>query len=217
MIPSFWKPRWQPFVFYKGEIDMFEKLISIATGRNTFRAFIAALIFIVVMNIGATAFFQFTNGVGILDSGGGANLLDSRTSGYSPESAYNMISAYGSQGIKYHLMIAVADMFFPPVLAFFLLLTIAYFYKPFFRSQSLIRWLIVLPIIYLVSDYLENVGIVTMLLSFPIRMSGMARFANFMFMSKHASSNATIVVIFIGLGLWIIQRHALRKELPAGV
>jgi hypothetical protein len=158
-----------------------------------------------------------TNGVGILDSGGGANLLDSHTSGYSPESAYNMISAYGIQGIKYHLVIAIADMFFPLVLTFFLLLTIAYFYKPFFRSQPLTRWLIALPIIYLVSDYLENVGIVTMLLSFPIRLAGMARFANFMFMSKHVSSNATIVVIFIGLGLWSIQRYAYQKELPARV
>ena len=196
---------------------MFEKLVSIATGRNTFRSLIAALSFIIVMNIGATAFFQFTHGVGILDTGGGANLLDNRTSGYSPESAYAMISAYGSQGITYHLMLAVADVFFPPTLAFFLLLAITYFYMPFFQSWPLARWLTALPVVYLVSDYLENIGIVTMLLSFPTRMPGMARLANFMFMSKNLSSTIAIVVILVGLGLRTIQRQVLQKEPPARV
>ena len=196
---------------------MFEKLISMATGKNTIRASIAALIFIVVMNIGSTAFFQFTHSIGILDTGGGANLLDNRASGYSPEAAYDMISAYGSQGIKYHLMLAVADVFFPPTLAFFLLLAITYFYAPFFQSRPLTRWLIVLPIVYLASDYLENVGIVTMLLSFPTRMSGMARLANFMFMSKNLSSTIAIVVILVGLALRTMQRQVLQKEPPARV
>jgi hypothetical protein len=194
---------------------MFEKLVSIATGRNTVRALMIALAFMVLMNIGATAFFHFTHGVGILDTGGGANLLDNRTSGYSPELAYDMISAYGSQGIKYHLMLAVADVFFPPTLAFFLLLAITYFYRPFFQSQPLTRWLTVLPIVYLISDYLENIGIVAMLLSFPTRTPSMARLANFMFMSKNLSSMITIVIILVGLGLRILQRQIVQKEPPA--
>lgn len=195
---------------------MFEKLISIATGRNTVRALIAALAFMVMMNIGATAFFQFTHGVGVLDTGGGANLLDNRTSGYSPESAYNMISAYGSQGIRYYLLFTVADTFFPPTLAFSLLLAIVYFYRPFFRLYPLTRWLTALPVVYLLSDYLENLGIVSMLFGFPTRMPDMARFANFMFTSKNISSNLTVAVILIGLGLCIIKRHVVQKELSAG-
>lgn len=194
---------------------MFEKLDSIATGKNTFRSFLAALIFIAVMNIGATAFFQFTHGVGILDTGGGANLLDNRTSGYSPEAAYRMISAYGSQGIKYHLMLAAADVLFPPTLAFFLLLAVTCFYRPFFRSLSLVRWLAALPVLYLVSDYLENIGIVTMLLSFPARLPGMARLANLMFMSKNLFSTVCIVVVLVGLALQIIRWQVIEKEPPA--
>jgi hypothetical protein len=196
---------------------MFEKLVSLATRRNTVRALIAALVFIVVMNIGATAFFQFTHGVGILDAGGGANLLDNRVRGYSPESAYDMISAYGSQGIKYHLMLAVADVFFPPTLAFFLLLAIVYSYRPFFQSRPLTRWLIALPVVYLASDYLENVGIVTMLLRFPIHTPGMARLANLMFMSKNLSSGIAMAVILVGVALRAIQWQIVQKEPPARV
>jgi hypothetical protein len=194
---------------------MFGKLDSVATGRNTFRSFLAALAFIIVMNVGATAFFQFTHGVGILDTGGGANLLDNRASGYSPEAAYMMISAYGSQGIKYHLMLAAADVLFPPTLAFFLLLAITYFYRRFFRSLPLVRWFAALPVLYLVSDYLENVGIVTILLSFPAHLPGMARLANFMFMSKNLFSTVSIVVVLVGLGLQIIRRQVVQKKPPA--
>ena len=181
---------------------MFNRLFPLVTGKNVMRSLIAALLFMVIMNLAATTFYQFTNGVGILDTGGGANLLDNRTVGYSPESAYRMISAYGSQGIRYHLMLTVADIFFPPVLTWFLWIAMAYFYLPFFLSKSLIRWLSVLPIIYLASDYLENVGIASMLLSFPTKVAGMARLANFMFTVKNLSSNVSIAVILIGLVLW---------------
>jgi hypothetical protein len=185
---------------------MFNRLFPLITGKNVARSLIAALLFMVAMNLGATAFYQFTNGVGILDTGGGANLLDNRTEGYSPESAYRMVSAYGNQGIRYHLMITVADIFFPSVLAWFLWITMAYFYLPFFLSKPLTRWLSVLPIIYLASDYLENVGIVSMLLSFPTRVAGMAKLANFMFTVKNLSSNTAIAIILIGLVLWGIQQ-----------
>ena len=88
-----------------------------------------------------------------------------------------------------------------PTLAFFLLLAIAYFYSSFFRTYPLTRWLTALPVVYLVSDYLENIGIVTMLLGFPASLPSMARLANFMFMVKNISSNAAILVVVIGLVL----------------
>ena len=185
---------------------MFNRLMSLATAKNVRNSLIAALLFMIAMNLGATEFYRFTHGVGILDTGGGANLLDNRTSGYSPDSAYQMIAAYGSQGIRYHLMLSTADIFFPPTLAGFLLLTIAYFYMPYFDSRRLTRWLTLVPIIYLASDYLENVGIAAMLLSFPAKVPGMARLANFMFMVKNISSNAEIFVIVLGLALAAVKR-----------
>lgn len=194
---------------------MFEKLISIATGRNTVRALIAALVFMILMNIGATAFFRFTHGVGVLDTAGGANLLDQR-SGYSPESAYEMISAYGGQGVRYYMLFTVADTFFPLTLTFFLLLATIYFYRPFFQTHPLTRGLAALPIVYLASDYLENVSIITMLLNFPTRMPGMARLAHLAFTSKNISSNLAVVVILIGLGLCALQRWSHQNELSAG-
>lgn len=185
---------------------MFNRLMSLATAKNVRNSLIAALLFMIAMNLGATEFYRFTHGVGILDTGGGANQLDLHTSGYSPDSAYQIIAAYGSQGIRYHLMLSTADVFFPPTLTCFLLLAIMYFYMLYFILHPRTRWLIALPLIYLASDYLENVGIVTMLLSFPAKVPTMARLANFMFMAKNVSSNATILVIVLGVALSVMQR-----------
>lgn len=185
---------------------MFNLLLTLATAKNVTRSFIAALLFMVVMNLTATEFYRFTHRVGILDTGGGANLLDNHTRGYSPDSAYQMIAAYGSQGIRYHLMLSTADIFFPPTLTWFLLLAIAYFYMPYFISHPPTRWLTLVPLIYLASDYLENVGITTMLLSFPAKIPDMARLANFMFMAKNISSTVAILEIVLGLVLAAKQR-----------
>ena len=185
---------------------MFIRLVSISTGRNLARSLAVLLVFMVAMNLGATAFYRYTDGVGILDTAGGANLLDNRTSGYSPELAYHMIAAYGSQGIRYHLMLTTADLFFPPILAFFLLQAITYFYSQMFKSRPITRWLVALPIVYLISDYLENVGIATMLLSFPSNVPSMARLANAMFMIKNLSSSVTVLAILVGLVLRAMQR-----------
>ncbi len=192
---------------------MFNRLLSLATAKNVRRALIVTLLFMMIMNLGATKFYQFTHGVGILDTGGGANLLDNRTSGYAPESAYKMIAAYGSQGIRYHLVLTTADLFFPPTLAFFFLLVMTYFYAQVFQSHPVTRWLVVLPIFYLASDYLENIGIASMLLSFPSNTPYIAKLANVMFMIKNLTSNVVILVILIGLVLCALQRvHDLRTK-----
>ena len=57
---------------------MVEKLHAIATARNVYRSLIFMLIMIVAVNLGATAFYRATHGVGVLDTAGGANVLDNR-------------------------------------------------------------------------------------------------------------------------------------------
>ncbi len=190
---------------------MYDKFLSIATTRNLYRSLFFLLFMIVGMNLGATAFYRYTHGVGILDTAGGANLLDNRMGGYSPEMAYKMIAAYGEQGIRYHLMLTVGDIVFPPSLALFLAIAITYFYSRLFSSRQVLRWLLVLPVIYLAADYLENVSIVTMLLSFPTSLPTVAVVANTMFTIKNLSSAVAVVTTIIGLSAWLFQRaHWLR-------
>jgi hypothetical protein len=58
---------------------MVEKLHAIAPARNVYRSLIFMLIMIVAVNLWAAAFYHSTHGVGVLDTAGGANVLDNRS------------------------------------------------------------------------------------------------------------------------------------------
>ena len=174
---------------------MVEKLHAIATARNVYRSLIFMLIMIVAVNLGATAFYHSTHGVGVLDTAGGANVLDNRSAGYSPEMAYAMIAAYGEQGIRYHLMLTAGDMVFPASLAGFFALAVTYFYSRLLSSRRVLGLLLLLPLLYLAADYLENVCIVTMLVGFPTRLLTVAMIANILFRVKNLSIGTAIGAI----------------------
>src|SRR3954469_2112690 len=147
---------------------MFDRLLAVTTHRNLFRSLFFMLMMLIVMNVAAAAFSRFTHGVGILDL----------ASGYTPEMAYTMITAYGVQGRRYHLLIDAGDMIFPPSVCVFFTLALTYFYARLTRSRVMVQALLVLPAVYLATDYLENISIVTLLLSFPARHPSIAMLAN---------------------------------------
>ena len=185
---------------------MVERLQSIATARNVFRSLIFMLIMIVAVNLAATAFYHSTHGVGVLDTAGGANVLDNRSDGYSPEMAYAMIAAYGEQGIRYHLMLTAGDMVFPASLAGFFALAVTYFYSRLFASRQVLGLLLLFPLLYLAADYLENVCIVTMLVGFPTRLPTLATIANILFHVKNLSGGLSAIIVVAGLSAGLLQR-----------
>ena len=185
---------------------MFDKLIQITNSRTLFRSLLFMLFMITIMNLGATAFYQYTGGIGIFDTAGGANLLDNRIGGYLPERAYQMISAYGQQGIRFHLLLTlIGDTIFPTSLALFFWMALAYLYSSLFPPQ-VVRWFILLPAVYLAADYLENISIVTMLLRFPTALPIIAVTGNMLFMLKNISSAAMVITTLAGLVAWLFQR-----------
>ncbi len=192
---------------------MLEKLHSIATARNVYRSLIFMLIMIVAVNLGATAFYHSTHGVGVLDTAGGANVLDNRSDGYSPEMAYAMIAAYGEQGIRYHLMLTAGDMVFPASLAGFFAIAVTYVYSRLLSSRRVLGLLVLLPLLYLAADYLENGCIVTMLVGFPSRLVTVAMIANILFHVKNLSGGLSAIIVVGGLSARLLQRT---RSLRAG-
>jgi len=184
---------------------MAERLHAIATARNVYRSLIFMLIMIVAINLGATAFYHSTHGVGVLDTAGGANVLDNRSAGYSPEMAYVMIAAYGEQGIRYHLLLTAGDMVFPASLAGFFAIATTYFYSRLLSSRRVLG-LLLLPLLYLAADYLENVCIVTMLVGFPTRLLTVAMIANILFHIKNLSGGLSVIIVVAGLSARLLQR-----------
>jgi hypothetical protein len=176
---------------------MFDRLLAVATPRNLYRSLFVMLAMLVAMNLAAALFSRYTGGVSILDLAGG----------YTPEAAYHMIAAYGEQGRRYHLLITAADMIFPPSVALFFILLIAYCYARLTRSRAAVQGLLLLPVVYFAADYLENISIAAMLLGFPAAFPRVAVLASALLGLKNLSAGALLAVALIGLGAWLVRRR----------
>src|SRR3954471_6611335 len=111
---------------------------------------------LVVVNVIATMFYRSTGGFGFLDLNGGANLLDSRPA-YTPAGAHALLAGYGATGRTRHAVLILAtDIAFPAILALFGVLATRHSTRLAGVPAAVRRWLILLPLAYLASDYTEN-------------------------------------------------------------
>lgn len=93
---------------------------------------------------------------------------------YSPGQLHDLFNHFGKSGLNEYMHIQLIDMFYPLVYALLLsgLLFIAY-------RNSKFYWVIYLPFIASVFDYLENFMLRFLALSYPDFNDGVAHFAAF--------------------------------------
>jgi hypothetical protein len=121
--------------------------------------------------------------------------LDMQSS-YSPERAYQLIGSYGEEGRQYYAIIELTlDVIYPILSALFFSAFTIYFFRRVFPLDSFWQKLPLLGPIVMVTDYLENISIVTMLLSYPHRLDGIAQAANMFTVAK--SSELELILIWL--------------------
>jgi len=134
---------------------------------------------------------------------------------YQPEKAYDMIAAYGEQGRRYYATIALTlDTVFPLLLALTFSLTLAPVFRRAFSREGVLHRAVFVPVGAMVADLLENVGIVTMLLSYPKRLPAVALLTSSFSTVKWTAVAAESLLVVIGLIAWLIS--TLRGEGSAG-
>lgn len=117
---------------------------------------------------------------------------------YSPETAYEMIEAYGEEGrASYARAAMTVDVAYPIVytLMFMVWLTLAL--RSANVSSSRRCFISMLPLSVFVLDLIENTGIVTMLKLYPEKYETLAMATSF---ATSAKWSAAAVVILITLG-----------------
>lgn len=113
-----------------------------------------------------------------LESISGYRLLDSQFS-YKPEEVFSRMQAYGEMGRKLYLFTDfTVDLIYPILytLLFSILLTLLL--RRGFSPESPLRRLQLLPFGMIVFDYLENIAICTLLITFPARPVALAWLAS---------------------------------------
>ncbi|MFG2823359.1 hypothetical protein ACGFX4_28525 [Kitasatospora sp. NPDC048365] len=140
-------------------------------GRVAFAALGAFAVLMAAMSVAATRFHD-TYGSGILNLLGARNAAEPRTGGYSADTAYAWLTAFGADGRRDHLLILLLDL---PLIAAFTLFTAATLRWATPRARSGLRWtLLAVPLAAAAANLLEDAGLTVLLSAFPVHLDGLA-------------------------------------------
>lgn len=173
----------------------------ISTGRN--------VLFPLVIFIGMNIFFILSSASPIakMTAFSNGSLLDMEFN-YSPNKAYQVLQAYGAGGRAFYASTFVIIDFFTPILMnLFLAMTISILFRQAFLPDSPLQRFNLLPLIAMIGDYLENLGIVLMIRSYPSRVIALARLAAFSTNVKFVFTIASGVCILAGVVIWLSKRR----------
>ncbi len=123
--------------------------------------------------------------------------------GFSPDQAWEALDVLGETGRQqYQFMEMVMDVAYPLVYGVFFAFMIVFLFRQVGGRLAKITAVAWFPIVGMVADWLENIGILQVLSAFPERADGWARFASVAGQAKWFFSGVAMLYILIGLGAW---------------
>lgn len=132
-------------------------------------------------------------------------LLDMLPTGYNRDYVNELFRTLGENGREIYLTNQLpVDMIYPLLFGLTYSLLLAYFLKKLNKLKSPFTYLCLLPIIAGIVDYLENIGIITMLNNYPDLTETIVNVTNTFSVIKSTSTSIffiAVIVIFIILGI----------------
>jgi len=177
-----------------------EKNIS---GKKVLGFFILTnVVYIFMLTVTIPKTMEFSNGM---------KLLDMMPSGYDLNYVSELFSSLGENGRETYLTSQIpVDMIYPLLFGLSYCLLLGYFLKKLNKLNSPYLYLCLLPIIAGISDYLENIGIITMLNNYPDLTDTMVNATNTFTVLKSISTSVffiALIVILIILGIKFVKRN----------
>ena len=143
---------------------------------------------------------------------GGMKLLDMMPMGYDLEYINTLFEALGQNGRDTYLYNQIpVDMIYPFLFGMSYCLLIGYFLKKLDKLNSVLFYLCWLPIIAGIADYMENFGIISMLINYPNLSSNTAILTNVFTLVKSFATTIyfiTLIIIMTAIGIkWLKHRQ----------
>jgi len=140
----------------------------------------------------------------------GIKLLDMMPTGYDSAYVENLFNLLGEKGRNTYLYRQIPiDMIYPLFFGISYCLLLAYFLDKLKKLNSFYIYLCLLPIIAGIFDYLENIGIITMLINYPVYSQKLIVSTNIFTIIKSITTTiyfVTLIIILIILGIKTINR-----------
>jgi hypothetical protein len=180
-------------------VKIFEKHTS---GKKVLSLFILTNFVYLIMLLGTIPkTMEFSNGM---------KLLDMLPTGYNLDYVNKLFSALGENGREIYLTNQIpVDMIYPLLFGLSYSLLLVCFLKKLNKLKSPFTYLSLLPIIAGIADYLENIGIITMLNSYPDLTENTVITTNAFSVIKSISTSLffiALIVILIILGIKFIKK-----------
>jgi len=141
----------------------------------------------------------------------GMKLLDMLPTGYNQDYVNELFRTLGENGRDIYLTNQLpVDMIYPLLFGLTYSLLLAYFLKKLNKLKHPFTYLCLLPIIAGIADYLENIGIITMLNSYPDLTETIVNATNTFSVLKSTSTSIffiALIVILIILGIKFVKRN----------
>jgi hypothetical protein len=139
----------------------------------------------------------------------GMKLLDMMPTGYSSEYINTLLEALGKDGRDVYLYNQIpVDMIYPMLFGISYCLILAYFLNKLNKLSSPLFYLCLLPLIAGLFDYMENIGIITMLISYPDLSHIQTTMTNIFTIIKSIASTiyfVALIIILIVIGIKTIK------------
>ena len=174
-----------------------------SSGKNVIILFAATLIVYLVM-----LFVTIPN---VMNYADGMEILDMQPAGYSTEYAKTLLDSLGNDGRHAYLYYQIPlDMIYPLLFAITYSLMLAYFFKKILKENNKLFVLSIVPLIAGLFDYLENIGIIIMLTSFPSFSAFTANVTNIFSIIKSFATTLFFLILLATIAV-IIYRKLFKK------
>lgn len=130
----------------------------------------------------------------------GMKLLDMMPTGFDFNYVNELLQALGEMGRHTYLTNQIpVDMIYPLLFGLSYSLLLAYFLKKLNKLKTPYTYLCLIPIIAGVADYFENIGIITLLKSYPDVTEIAVQTTNYFTLLKSISTSLFFIVLLIVL------------------
>ncbi|MGK0413677.1 MAG: hypothetical protein ACJA1B_001885 [Polaribacter sp.] len=136
----------------------------------------------------------------------GMKLLDMMPTGYDFNYVNTLFGALGNNGRETYLTYQIpVDMIYPLLFAVSYCAVMAYFLKKINKLNIPLMYLSLLPIIAGIADYLENIGIISMLNSYPNLTKTTVNTTSIFSIIKSISTSVFFIALVVILILVVIK------------
>jgi len=185
-------------------MNKLKKIInSNSTGTKVLVLFVVTnIVYAFMLMITIPKTMRFSNGM---------KLLDMMPTGYDFEYVNTLFDTLGEKGRSIYLYNQIpVDLIYPFLFGISYCLLIAYFLKKLNKLNSSFFYLCLLPLIAGLADYLENVGIIKMLISYPDLSLFSTTVTNFFTILKSVTTSiyfVALLITLIALGVKTIKKN----------